>query len=124
MYDNIGGKLKLLAKIIFYVQAISSAIGGLAVAAIDDDMVVYGLLIFLLGPLCAWVSSWFLYGFGELIETNSIIAKKISGEALPQSNTAPKAADAPKKDDRLERLDRLYADGLITEQEYQQAISK
>ena len=124
MYDNIGGKLKLLAKIIFYIQAIGSAIGGLAIMAIDEYMVVYGLLIFFLGPLFAWISSWFLYGFGELIETNSIIAKKISGEVAPQPAAASQSADAPKKDDRLERLNRLYADGLITEQEYQQAISK
>ena len=34
-----------------------------------------GFLSLIGGTLFSWISSWFLYGFGELIETNAQIAK-------------------------------------------------
>ena len=68
MYDNIGGKIKTLAKGIFIVESISFVIGGIAFMAIDSEFIVYGLLLLFFGPLVAWVSSWITYGFGELIE--------------------------------------------------------
>lgn len=70
MYENIGEKIKILSKIIFYIQAIGSAIGGLAVMTMDanEETVLIGLLLLFLGPVLAWVSSWVLYGFGQLID--------------------------------------------------------
>ena len=68
MYDDIGKKIKGLAKGIFIAEAVASFIGGVALIAIDDDLVLYGLLAMFIGPLVAWVSSWLLYGFGELVD--------------------------------------------------------
>ncbi len=74
MYDNIGGKIKGLAKVGFIVEAIAAVITGIALMALDGDMILIGLLVMLLGPIVAWVSSWLLYGFGELIDNVCRIA--------------------------------------------------
>ena len=70
MYKNIGKKIKLLAKTTFFVEAIGAAIGGafFMATAGAQDILFLGFLLFLLGPVLAWVSSWMLYGFGELID--------------------------------------------------------
>ena len=76
MYDNIGGKIKGLAKATFIVGAIAAVITGIALMASDEDMIPVGLLVMVVGPIVAWVSSWLLYGFGELIENSAIAVGK------------------------------------------------
>ena len=76
-YDNIGEKIKSWAKWIAIVEAVLSVIGGILVMVneIDiigaDSSVFMGPLLMISGPMIAWVSSWLLYGFGELISTTS-----------------------------------------------------
>ena len=41
----------------------------------SDDLMIYGVITIIVGPLAAWVSSWLLYGFGELIEKTTEIAE-------------------------------------------------
>ncbi len=68
LYENIGGKIKNWAKWIFIIEAIAAILAGFILAAEEDGAYI---LISIIGPLVAWVGSWLLYGFGELIETNS-----------------------------------------------------
>jgi len=71
LYENIGGKIKNWAKWIFIVEAIGSIITAfvLPTASGDpDDFILISFLIAILGPLVAWVSSWLLYAFGEMVE--------------------------------------------------------
>ena len=70
MYNNIGGKIKLLAAISFAIMAIGSFVGGIAMMATDDDLILPGVFVLILGPVVSWVSTWVLFGFGELIESN------------------------------------------------------
>ena len=74
MYDNIGEKIKGLARVMFIVEAIAAVITGIALMGSDEDMILIGLLVMVVGPIVAWVSSWLLYGFGELIDNACIIA--------------------------------------------------
>lgn len=75
-YDNIGNKIKSLAQTAFIIEAIAAAISGLVVMIEDEDMILIGLLIMVIGPFIAWISSWLLYGFGQLIENSDIIAEE------------------------------------------------
>jgi len=68
LYENIGGKIKSWAKWIFIVEAIGAIITGVVLMATDEDLIVYGLLTSVCGPIIAWVGSWILYAFGELVE--------------------------------------------------------
>lgn len=82
-YNNIGGKIKGLAKFLFGIQVITIVIGGLILVAQGNDSFVTGLLIILFGPIIAWISSWFLYGFGQLIENSDIIANEHRNKTEP-----------------------------------------
>ena len=73
-YENIGNKIKSLARTLFIIEAIAEIITGFALMIADEDLIFYGFLIIVIGPIVAWVSSWLLYGFGQLIENSDIIA--------------------------------------------------
>lgn len=118
MYDNIGGKIKGLAKATFIVETIASVITGIFFMASDEDMIPIGLLIIVLGPIIAWVSSWLLYGFGELIDKTCDIARNT--HIVGKKSEAQSRID----NDRISKIEKLRAKGLITEEEYRQAISK
>ena len=66
LYEDIGTKIKGWAKVIFVVEALGAIISGIVLMC--DEAFLAGLLTALLGPVVAWVSSWILYGFGELVE--------------------------------------------------------
>ena len=55
---------------------------------------LFGLLILVCGPLVAWVSSWILYAFGELVETTAVnenntrqLLKKLNEKSTDDSTT-------------------------------------
>lgn len=83
-FDNIGGKIKGLAKFIFAILTIIALIGGLfflikGKEVVGNDVIeIIGLLIIMVGPILAWINSWLLYGFGQLIENSDIIANDYS----------------------------------------------
>ena len=120
MYDNIGSKIKGLAKAIFVFETICAVITGIALCSSNEEELIFiGLLIVIpLGPLVAWVSSWLLYGFGELIDNTCEIARntrKHGGKSKAQLD-----ADY----ERISKIEELRSQGLISEEEYQNAISK
>ena len=137
-YDNIGGKIKGLAKACFTVETIAAIITGIGFMVADSDLVLVGLLVMVFGPIVAWVSSWLLYGFGELIEKACEIADNTRGDKKephadaptpePQSTTPSHQATAFANPDvdpqRLAKLHKLREQGLITEEEFQRAIAK
>lgn len=101
MFNNVGGKIKGLAKVLTLIGIIGSIItGGLMVDAVDDDIAVFvslGVTIF--GCLMSWIGSFLLYGFGQLIENTDILvkqgAKKASFAAPQASASAPVVQPAP-----------------------------
>lgn len=87
MFNNIGGKIKALASIFTWIGIIISLIIGLLFIFADSHVVVIGILIIIIGSLMSWISSWLLYGFGDLIENSSIIARKLSPEDFEDEET-------------------------------------
>ncbi|MBR5022082.1 MAG: hypothetical protein IKY18_02640 [Oscillospiraceae bacterium] len=73
MFCNIGGKIKGLARIIFIIEAVFAAIAA-CIFLFDEDTILIGFLILIGGFLSAWISTWILFGFGELIEKTTEIA--------------------------------------------------
>ena len=116
MYDNVGAKIKTLAKVMAIVGAIASVVAGLAVIAFDGDYFLIGVIITVVGAVMAWLSSLMLYGFGELIDKASEIERntRASGGKKVQNKI---------DSERIGKLENLRSAGLITEEEYQQAIS-
>lgn len=152
MYDNIGGKIKGLAKALFIVAAIAEVITGIALMASDEELIVYGLLVMVVGPIIAWVSSWLLYGFGEIIEKLTKIEQNTHGydikkQLLQKEKFKNAEKDKPIKNDtniesktKIEKIEpyksnminndtfnqieKLRQQGLITEEEYQALLAK
>lgn len=88
MFNNIGGKIKALAKVLCWIGIIISVLIAIVVfiAAGEAGQVVFngyrydsssmilpGILILILGPLLSWINSFLLYGFGTLVENSEFI---------------------------------------------------
>jgi hypothetical protein len=78
MFDNIGGKIKILAQIFVWIGIIASVILGFILCTTDVEWL--GVICVFIGPLLCWISSMTLYGFGELIEKTCKIEKILSNE--------------------------------------------
>lgn len=82
MYDNIGKKIKGLAKALFIILSLMFVLYGatfiMGSRSIGSKNYLLGLSIILGGPLVAWISSWVLYGFGELVDKTCDIAEDIN----------------------------------------------
>ena len=74
MFDNIGGKIKILAKVLCWLGIITSVICAIALWTQNDyytPTIVIGFAVLIGGCLFSWVGSFFMYGFGELIEATT-----------------------------------------------------
>ena len=71
MFENIGKKIKTLAKVVCWVGIVGSVIGGIGMCAMDEDMIMMGLGTIVGGSLLSWIGSFFTYGLGELIDNSS-----------------------------------------------------
>ena len=84
MYEEIGKKIKILARIIFVLKFIGSFVGSIlciinGINNASGMIIAIGILGFLFGGILAWVSTWVLYGFGELVDKVCDIADDVSG---------------------------------------------
>ena len=82
MFDNIGVKIKRLAFILFIIEAATSILSGLIDIIVFKNM--FSLLICIIGPFVAWLSSFLLYGFGELVDNSSKIKSDIEDQKKNQ----------------------------------------
>jgi len=95
MYSDIGKKIKTVAEIFCIIGIVCSIIIGIIFgtaissisSAIDSNQNVSSssgtmtsVLIILFGSLISWISSFCLYGFGELIERVVSIDEKLSNK--------------------------------------------
>ncbi len=79
MFDNIGEKIKVLAKVLFWIGVLGSFVlafyylymfSGYGGAAI----IIFAVTAFA-GGLISWISTIFLYGFGQLVENSDKLVK-------------------------------------------------
>ena len=101
MFDEVGGKIKVLAKVICVIGIIASVITGVVFMTRSHAAALLGLVIMVAGSLCSWVGTFFIYGFGQLIEnsdklvykTDTLVSRVKNLEA--NAKTAPLASDLP-----------------------------
>ncbi len=89
MFQNIGKKIKTLAKVLCWIGIIGSIIGGVIMvisgaAILDYDAasgaaaIMSGVLTAVLGTLFSWIGSFMMLGFGEIVEKVNEIAENTS----------------------------------------------
>lgn len=92
MFDNIADKIKTLATGICILGIISSVITGIVFMVNDSEMILSGLIVAVAGSFLSWISSFVLYGFGQLIEnTDELI---LCFEEADVSTAAPAASES------------------------------
>ena len=116
-YDNIGGKIKGLAKAAFIVEAIAAVLSGLVMFVEDDDMFLIALLVAIVGPIVAWVGSWLLYGFGQLIENSDIIAAEYNRKNEKHEKVVEKTNER-KQEQRKKAIKATIVNPEISEDEF------
>ncbi len=81
MYDNIGSKIKIVAKVLCWLGIILTIIMAI-ILFVNGNYVpgayISGVIYLIFGPLFSWIGSLFIYGFGELIERAKNIENKIN----------------------------------------------
>ena len=122
MFDNVGSKIKALASFFCWGGIIASVIGGIIVITLDEDLVWTGLAVIIIGSLLSWVSSFVLYGFGELVVNSAIIAGK-EGQIVVGGQSG-NAVAPQNKSEKITALNNLKARGLISEEEYSRKLAE
>ena len=119
MFNNIGKKIKLLAKFGCWVGIICCVITGIIfLALIGEDwiFIIPGLITLIAGPVIMWIASWLTYSWGDLIENVQSIKNNIcNDEPLSTPNKTSK---------NKQKLDALLSSGLINQEEYNKALEK
>ena len=110
LYQNIGGKVKGLAKAIFLVEAVATIIAGLGLLFTNEDFVLYGVLTLVCGPVVAFVSSWVLYAFGDLVED----VRAIRNNEGTTEEKAKRLAEEKAKCELEESIDNSVSNPLKT----------
>ena len=124
MFDCIGKKIKSFAEGFLWVGGVIYAAAALIMFLIAEDSydeelyITWGWICLIAGPISTWISSLFMYGFGELIDKVCEIEENTRGtikKSLAKQKPNP---------ERIEKIEALHSQGLISEEEYQQVISK
>ena len=116
MFSNIGGKIKKLAIILCVLGMIGSVVYGIICFTNSNkyqDLKLVGILILVGGCLVSWIISFFVYGYGELIERAASIDKRLA-----------KGAGGRRSGNRADLLRQLLDEGLLTEEEYRSKLNQ
>ena len=73
MFNNIGNKIKILAVVISIITIVCCVF--IAIYNLSEGAYLYALIYAVVGPMLAWISSFLLYGFGQLIENSDKMAQ-------------------------------------------------
>lgn len=103
MFENVGKKIKTFAKVICWIGIIGSALWGIIYILSEGlylEDIIIAVIIIAGGVLSSWISSLFIYGFGELIDKTTDISGKLSNvkeEEKPAPAASKYNADAEYK---------------------------
>ncbi len=124
MFNNPGEKIKVLANIFFWLEAVASVISACVIFLMNEKNVFLALGIAVGGVPAAWLLNVFLYGIGELFQNINDIAKEYYTEKPSTAEETVRGAKRSKtvkvvryrKDDADEAM--RYADSKYPEAKY------
>ena len=116
MYEKIGSKIKILAKVMFFIGSFGSIMAGVAFMIDKNEFNFIGIIILVVGIILSLATSWILYGFGELIEKTSFIATNV------YSSKNQKKENINIDCNRINEFEKLRFNGLISEEEFQKIL--
>ena len=93
MFDHIGTKIKSLAKVFFVVLCLSAVLVAIIMTQYWEYL---ALLLIPIGVIVAWLSTFLLYAFGQLVENSDIQTEIMAQEALRKQNEIDKESSSSK----------------------------
>lgn len=115
MFENIGGKIKTLAKVITFLGiGLSVAFGFLLIVGKDY---MAGLVTIIVGVLVSWIGSFVLYSWGEVIDElkeQTKIQEGISVMLTNQINNQEKKETESHKAKTIEENTKRYENQAST----------
>ncbi len=87
MFENVGSKVKTLARVVCWIGIIGSIIGGIAIMAQGENLFLVGILSAVLGSFFSWIGSLSLYAIGEAAENSAIAANLAIKADMERENT-------------------------------------
>lgn len=93
MFNNIGSKIKKLATIMSVLGIVSSITAAIVIwtSIYGGTGALIGIAVAVFGSLLSWVSGFFIYGFGQLIENTDIIAQNSEKKPAEKKEKKQKA---------------------------------
>ena len=136
MFQNIGPKLKNVAKILCWIGIVISVCIAIyfivAGVQLNDDyytrgsgnsLITTGILYLILGPLFSWLGSISMYGIGEAVENSKYVREKLDAASTEQTSSDTNTARKPGLSN-AEALKQLKEEGIITQEEYNSKVKK
>ena len=123
-FEDIGKKIKDFAKWSCWITILLIWIAAPIIFIIfltenNEELCLIPIIAAIVVPFLVWVGSWTIYAFGELVERAASIDNKIG-----MSGNAKSQVQSKIDNERIAKLEKLRAQGLITEEEYQAALNK
>jgi hypothetical protein len=119
MFNNPGGKIKMIAKTVFWIGCIAALIEAIVFAygssklkwiiygmgvktenAMDIALLLAFILIVALGILASWLSTIVLFGFGELVENSGYNQTTVITNSHPPVVSAPQVQPESKQEQK------------------------
>ena len=75
MFDNIGGKIKGLAYVVYVLSSLGSIILG--AASCSSEQFILGFVIMCIGLFSSYVSACLIYGFGSIVENSDNVNGRV-----------------------------------------------
>lgn len=116
MFKSIGGKIKTLAGAITCIEIILSIVLGIIL--MTNDLVLVGVLAILVGFLFSWVSTFILYGFGQMVENSDKLV------AIERMKLDAKMEELGTKADKADELAKWNKAGFLTDDEFEKRIDE
>ena len=133
MFENVGKKIKDIAKILFVLETIGAVVCAIVFICIDEELALFALCLPVV-VVFAWIFSLLLYCYGDMaeklekIEQNTreyeFVSDEIISKAQAKINADEERNKARIKSKRIRTLEDLRSRGLITEEEYVQVVSR
>lgn len=120
MFTNIGKKIKTAAKICCWLEMAVFIIVGLSILEEGNES---GSFIVILGILFSVLSSWMIYGYGEIID----ILQQGGMNPRPFTNLSDLSNPSVPADSKAKKIMFLYElrkEGLISEEDFNQQMRK
>lgn len=130
MFEQIGSKIKGLATFLTVAGIFAGVILWISLMAIDEDLALIGILAGVAIAVLSWISSFVLFGFGELVENSNIIAIQMTEEgkrnaSLSQSKIKLKESALSQEDlTKISELKKALKERRVSEETYNNAIAE